>query len=225
MTLLQTTSKKTTLAFDCSSLNANITLKHEDSFYDAILEKGTHAALLAPTIGDLLAQAGISMEHVQEIITPIGPGSFTGLRVALATAQGFLLARPETHNLKTCTSLHAMAEDFFTQNPQETECEIWFHAGKGEAATQAFQRATPLATAISNMALQPLSAIDSALSSRPLCGNIEGVLHPLAGVNSRILCEMAPHLPATPIEAAMPLYVRPADAKPPKPLPWLAHKA
>lgn len=47
-----------------------------------------HAERLLPAIDALLAQAGVGLEAVSAFAVSIGPGSFTGLRIGLATVKG-----------------------------------------------------------------------------------------------------------------------------------------
>jgi tRNA threonylcarbamoyladenosine biosynthesis protein TsaB len=51
--------------------------------------EGAHAKHLVPTIDRLLQACRLSLADLHGIAVSIGPGSFTGLRVALATALGF----------------------------------------------------------------------------------------------------------------------------------------
>ncbi len=51
-----------------------------------------HAEILLDMISDVLAQAGVGFENIDKQIVTIGPGSFTGVRVALAAARGFRIA-------------------------------------------------------------------------------------------------------------------------------------
>ena len=53
-----------------------------------LLAERRHAALLLPELHGLLEEAGLSLAEVNAIGVGIGPGSYTGLRVGLATAQG-----------------------------------------------------------------------------------------------------------------------------------------
>jgi len=50
---------------------------------------GSHAKLLLPTIDRLFRETGLSLKQLDGLVVSIGPGSFTGLRVGLATLLGF----------------------------------------------------------------------------------------------------------------------------------------
>jgi|SRR5262245_15201463 len=50
---------------------------------------GSHAKLLLPTIDRLFRETGLTIKHLDGLALSIGPGSFTGLRVGLATLLGF----------------------------------------------------------------------------------------------------------------------------------------
>src|SRR5206468_7323825 len=50
---------------------------------------GSHAKLLLPTIGRLFRETGLTLKQLDGLVVSIGPGSFTGLRVGLATLLGF----------------------------------------------------------------------------------------------------------------------------------------
>ena len=50
---------------------------------------GSHARLLLPTIDRLFTETGLSLTKLDGLVVSIGPGSFTGLRVGLATMLGF----------------------------------------------------------------------------------------------------------------------------------------
>ncbi|TAJ25675.1 MAG: tRNA (adenosine(37)-N6)-threonylcarbamoyltransferase complex dimerization subunit type 1 TsaB, partial [Nitrospirae bacterium] len=51
--------------------------------------KGKHAMKLIPMIDRLLQATGLTLAELDGLAVSIGPGSFTGLRVGLATAMGF----------------------------------------------------------------------------------------------------------------------------------------
>jgi tRNA threonylcarbamoyladenosine biosynthesis protein TsaB len=50
---------------------------------------GSHAKLLLPTIDQLFRETGLTLKQLDGLVMSIGPGSFTGLRVGLATLLGF----------------------------------------------------------------------------------------------------------------------------------------
>ncbi len=51
-----------------------------------------HAEHLMRMIDEALAQASLSLDEIHRIAVTIGPGSFTGIRVGVATARGLALA-------------------------------------------------------------------------------------------------------------------------------------
>ncbi|MDK3256245.1 tRNA (adenosine(37)-N6)-threonylcarbamoyltransferase complex dimerization subunit type 1 TsaB [Blastococcus capsensis] len=52
-----------------------------------------HAELLAPAIEGVLADAGVALGAVEAVVTGLGPGPFTGLRVGVVTAAALADAR------------------------------------------------------------------------------------------------------------------------------------
>jgi tRNA threonylcarbamoyladenosine biosynthesis protein TsaB len=52
----------------------------------------THAQILLPSIEKILNQASLELEDLDGIAISVGPGSFTGLRIGLATAKGLCFA-------------------------------------------------------------------------------------------------------------------------------------
>jgi tRNA threonylcarbamoyladenosine biosynthesis protein TsaB len=50
---------------------------------------GSHAKLLLPAIDRLFHETGVTLAQLDGLVVSIGPGSFTGLRVGLATVLGF----------------------------------------------------------------------------------------------------------------------------------------
>src|SRR5256712_9580760 len=59
-----------------------------EASYDA---KGSRGGLLLPTVDHVLRKAGVAAKDLAAVAVSIGPGSFTGLRVGLATAKGLAL--------------------------------------------------------------------------------------------------------------------------------------
>jgi len=75
--------------------------------YAELAERNAQAAWLHQAIRDLLSKAGTDMQMLDAIAVSNGPGSYTGLRIGLATAKGlcFVLQKP----LITLNTLMVMA--------------------------------------------------------------------------------------------------------------------
>jgi tRNA threonylcarbamoyladenosine biosynthesis protein TsaB len=51
-----------------------------------------HAEALMPMVAEVLAEAGVTPSNLDRIAATLGPGSFTGVRIAIAAARGLALA-------------------------------------------------------------------------------------------------------------------------------------
>lgn len=52
----------------------------------------THAAFVQPAIEKILQSSGTTMQGIDAVVVTMGPGSYTGLRVGLASAKGIAYA-------------------------------------------------------------------------------------------------------------------------------------
>ena len=71
---------------------------------------GNHAAVILPLIQALFQKTGSTIQELAAIAVSIGPGSFTGLRIGLATAKG--IAYESGIPLVGVSTLHAHAARF-----------------------------------------------------------------------------------------------------------------
>ena len=67
----------------------------------------THSRTLLPMVRDMLENCQLTLEQVDVIAVAAGPGSFTGLRIGVATAKG--LAWPGDKDCAPCSTLESMA--------------------------------------------------------------------------------------------------------------------
>src|SRR5581483_11866830 len=79
---------RTIFAFDTATSIASCSLVRDDEPID---EVRTQARLVLVAADELLRTAGIEPRELDGIVVGIGPGSFTGIRIGLATARGLAL--------------------------------------------------------------------------------------------------------------------------------------
>lgn len=176
---------------------------------------GKQASLLMPTIEQLMRDAGIGYTDLDCMVTTVGPGSFTGLRIALATLHGLALASHVP--IKTITATEAVAWDI-----EESHFIVALNAGKGEAFLQEFRMTHGKPQAQGSITLHPQQIIhDLAL---PCYSNLWQTDHDeyVPGPDAVVLARIAPHLPTGSLTEAMPYYIREADAKIPQKPHWLS---
>ena len=66
-----------------------------------------HAARLLPLCADVLERAGVGYEHLAKLAVGVGPGTFTGLRIGVATARA--LAQASAVPLVGVSTLQSLA--------------------------------------------------------------------------------------------------------------------
>lgn len=125
-----------------------------------------HATELLPNIDHLLGQADSS--EIKGVIVAIGPGSFNGLRVGLATAKGLAFA----YNAPLVGISTLEVEAYQHALHSETICPI-FNAGRGEIATALFQNKDGKWQKLMDEHITKLDELCSKLKSKTVfCGQI-----------------------------------------------------
>ena len=96
------------LALDASTEHCSAALWRDGAVFDRSARAGqAHSEMLIAMADAVMAEAGIALPRVSGIAFGAGPGSFTGLRVACAVAQG--LAFPGDIPLAGIGTLQALA--------------------------------------------------------------------------------------------------------------------
>ena len=205
-------STKPILAFDSATTGASIALMANGTITTRAIGQTEQAAQLVPAIDGLLNEAGVTYRDLGCIVSTIGPGSFTGVRIGLAALHGFVLVNATP--IKTITTLEAMAWQVNVSH----EVYITLRAGKGELYAQRFNQTEALCEII----LVPETKTDW---DAPCFGNhlSETDANYIAGPDASVLCRIADALPTTSLAEAMPLYIRPPDAIVGAPHAWLAN--
>jgi tRNA threonylcarbamoyladenosine biosynthesis protein TsaB len=180
-----------------------------------------NAERLLPVLEQARIAAGIELKQLDAIAATIGPGSFTGIRTALATARalGLALNRP-VHGVITTQALAIAA----AQPGQSTVAVI--DARRGEVYMQAFAPAAAgLGGALAEPQILPIAAAVAALpaGATVLVGSGAALLQQASGRDDLILSSAEPNpdpvivarlalAQPRPQHAPSPLYIRPPDA-------------
>ncbi len=82
----------TILALEFSSSQRSVAVLHENGVAEAI-ESGGRGTNAFNLIERVLTEAGLVRGQIDVVAVGLGPGSYTGIRVALSIAQGWQLAR------------------------------------------------------------------------------------------------------------------------------------
>lgn len=100
----------TVLAFDASTLACSACVMRDGKILSSrYINTGlTHSQTLLPLIESVLKDAGITVDAIDRIGVTVGPGSFTGIKIAVATAKG--LAHKNNTPCAAVSSLHALAQ-------------------------------------------------------------------------------------------------------------------
>lgn len=162
------------------------------------LEGGSYSAKLLPQIAKLLIQAEVTKSQIAGLVVVDGPGSFTGLRVGLATVKALceVMQKP----LATVSMLEAMA---ITYGGEEEAVTAVLDAGRGELYLGEYSLAGPGASLIrasteklgdflSRVKTVPIRAITTVPKLATELGSIAELVAPLradaiAGIGMRKL--------------------------------------
>ena len=129
--------------------------------------KGNHAEVILPLIRSLLDGASLSLGELSGIAVTIGPGSFTGLRIALATVKG--IAYECGLPVVGVSTLHAnaarVADDGWI-------CSL-LDARKHEVYAALFHRAGKALSRVSEDAVMSVGSVGELLSH---CGAVKPFL-------------------------------------------------
>ena len=149
------------LAFDTATPATVVAFEGRELRHDpAPGERPGHAAQLLPLAARLLEEAGLTFADLDRVAVGIGPGTFTGLRIGVATARA--LAQGAGAELVGISTLRTLA-----QNAPDRRVLAVLDARRGEAFAAAWVGDAAL---LAPAALDPASLAERAraLSPSPL---------------------------------------------------------
>jgi tRNA threonylcarbamoyladenosine biosynthesis protein TsaB len=101
----------TILALEFSSNQRSVALAHAGNILVETLETAGRGTAAFSMIEKVLARAQVEREEVETFAVGLGPGSYTGVRAAIALAQGWQLARGiKTIGVSSAAALAARAQ-------------------------------------------------------------------------------------------------------------------
>ncbi|WP_293945511.1 tRNA (adenosine(37)-N6)-threonylcarbamoyltransferase complex dimerization subunit type 1 TsaB [Sphingomonas sp.] len=201
------------LALDSSTAACTAALFADDGTLlgarDEVIGRG-HAERLVPMIEELLADAA-GGEAPNDILVGVGPGSFTGLRVALAAAHGLAIGWDAIlHGMPSLALLAASA-------PGDEPIVAALAGGHGELFVQSFDRAPFAATSeVANLA--PADAAAAFPAGLAVGSGAAALVEARGSGEALDLVPSARHALRLPPELrtlpAKPQYIRSPDARP-----------
>jgi tRNA threonylcarbamoyladenosine biosynthesis protein TsaB len=193
-------------------------------------ERPQHAAQLLALADELLREAGLRFEDVQRIGVGLGPGTFTGLRIGVATARA--LAQAGGAELAGVSTLRALALAAEPQAPagagvlaviDARRSEVFAAGWRGgeQRLEQVVLAPAALAERLRAGGERWLAVGDGAVRFRT---DLEGAgclvapdASPLHGVAAAAICRLAIEAPqGTARDLVLPDYLRPPDAARPR---------
>ena len=104
------------LSIDSSSKVATVAILKDDVLLGEYIlnDKREHAVMLVPLIENLLKECNLTMDDIDGYVVSKGPGSFTGLRIGMATVKGMSFGNNKPYI--SISSLDALAYNLISFN-------------------------------------------------------------------------------------------------------------
>jgi tRNA threonylcarbamoyl adenosine modification protein YeaZ len=153
------------LAIDTASPSPAVSLSRGGELFEEALPSDRRSSEeLVPALRRILTAARLRLEDCERLAVCSGPGSFTGIRVGLATAWG--LGRASGIPVETVSTLEAMAEA--ARPTGATRLAAVLDAGRGEAVLERFDLSEPRARSLGPAARVPRLEIRSVAGREPI---------------------------------------------------------
>jgi tRNA threonylcarbamoyladenosine biosynthesis protein TsaB len=183
-----------------------------------------HSRDLLPRVAEALERAGLDYGDLGAIAVGTGPGTFTGLRVGIATARALAVAHGL--DLRPVSSLRALAEGIEADvrlpliDARRGELFAALYDADGRELLEPFVAAPEVVVARAlDRAASPLAAGDGSLRFRGLLEAADVRVAPDGSqvhvVRALHVCRLAAGTDPVAPEAVLPTYIRAPDARPP----------
>jgi tRNA threonylcarbamoyladenosine biosynthesis protein TsaB len=187
-----------------------------------LLEPPGHSRELLPMVAGLMERAGLGWGDVDGVAVGVGPGTFTGLRIGVATARALATAAGlPVYPVSSLAALAAAVDEPLVLPLIDAKRGELFAAlfERGQQAAEPFAaRPEQVAERLGRELAGALAVGDGSLRFRQIL-EAAGVRVPPDGselhvVRALHVCRLAAEVPAQHPEAVLPTYIRDPDAEP-----------
>ena len=195
----------TILAFEFSSARRSVALARDGIVLSEAAETGGYRVTNAFGLTEkVLANAKVSREEVEVIAVGIGPGSYTGIRAAIAIAQGWQLAREIKLLGISCAevlAVQAQAEKLYGR------VNVIIDAQRGEFYLATWEISVDERKEISPLKIEPAVEIEALKLAGEICvgPEMERILFPSAAMLARLAAARTNFVAGEKLE---PIYLR-----------------
>lgn len=219
------------LGIDTATQIASVGITHGEEVLAEASNRATsnHTETLLPLITAVLAQARVSLPNIEGIGVSIGPGSFTGLRIALGTVKGLAYAAGQrVVGVPTLEALAHTVSDWdgpicpiLDARKREVYAAMFQRSRNGELATVWPARVAPIASVLAQITTSCVVLGDGVETYgaviRAYCGDQAQLLafstyHPRGAIVAKLAWRRLSRGDADDIATLVPSYVRPPEA-------------
>jgi tRNA threonylcarbamoyladenosine biosynthesis protein TsaB len=189
---------------------------------EALAGPPAHASELLPALAQVLEDAGLDWADVDAVAVGAGPGTFTGLRIGVATARA--LAHAVEAELRPVSSLAALAAGIDAElrlpliDAKRDEVFAALYRDGEELAAPWTASPEEVAERLREEDVTPLAAGDGSVRFRGIFESAGAIVAPDESaahvIRALHVCRLARSAPPVTPEAVLPQYLRLPDARP-----------
>ncbi|KDO02379.1 tRNA (adenosine(37)-N6)-threonylcarbamoyltransferase complex dimerization subunit type 1 TsaB [Rickettsia tamurae] len=218
------------LAFDTANNTASVAISENENIlaYIEELRPSMQAENLMPMIEDVMKAAKCSYDDLDYLAVTNGPGSFTGIRIGLASAKGILFAKENIKALAVSNFEYAYFRAI-TQVKDYDKIYVFLNAYRSQFYMQVFHKSGKIEEPLLIDFEYAIKLLTNEKGNIVCCGSgLEFIYHQImhlpsiitlprfARVKAWVICRYIVNKLSSDIKlnsSIEPLYIRPPDAK------------
>lgn len=218
------------LAFDTANNTASVAISENENIlaYIEELRPSMQAENLMPMIEDAMKSAKCSYDDLDYLAVTNGPGSFTGIRIGLASAKGILFAKENIKAVAVSNFEYAYFRTV-TQVKDYDKIYVFLNAYRSQLYMQVFHKSGEIEEPLLIDFEYAIKLLESEKGNIVCCGSGLEFIYPqithlpniitlmrFARVKAWVICRYIANRLSSDIKlnnSIEPLYIRPPDAK------------